>query len=365
MNFFSSKKQSSVAIVGALMITLGVERSAVGATFNPAPLFESAVSYSTNIPRTDGGVDSTDIYYPVLSSTQNQQNSLPIALLLQGALVDKSDYSTFANTVARYGFVVVVPNHLRTAISPTGAVTGLIAEQQQVNDVLTYIQTEKSTPSSPIANSLDPSTLVLLGHSFGGSVGIAAIQGQCFPTLCTGNFTRPKELKAGVFYGTNFRIGQSSGGLPIIDNDGIPIALVQGNRDGVANPANAQETYAGIQDPPKAFITIPGANHYGITNEDNLIRETVRPTINQDVAIETIARWSALFLRGTALNDKNSLDYVFNTDDTLDQKVSVESVVKPIPEYTSVVSLLVLGVIGASSLNRKKQKLVKNKVLKF
>lgn len=38
MNFFSSKKQSSVAIVGALMITLGVERSAVGATFNPAPL---------------------------------------------------------------------------------------------------------------------------------------------------------------------------------------------------------------------------------------------------------------------------------------------------------------------------------------
>ncbi|MEH1810778.1 alpha/beta hydrolase family protein [Nostoc sp.] len=365
MNFFSSKKQSSVACVGALMITLGVERSAVGATFNPAPLFESAVSYSTNIPRTDGGVDSTDIYYPVLSSTQTQQNSLPIALLLQGALVDKSDYSTFANTVARYGFVVVVPNHLRTAISPTGAVTGLLAEQQQVNDVLTYMQTEKSTPSSPIANSLDPSTLVLLGHSFGGAVGIAAIQGQCFPTLCTGNFTRPKELKAGVFYGTNFRIGQSSGGLPIIDNDGIPIALVQGNRDGVVNAANTQETYAGIQDPPKAFITILGANHYGITNEDNLIRETVRPTINQDVAIETIARWSALFLRGTALNDKNALDYVFNTGDALDQKVSVESVVKPIPEYTSVVSLLGLGVIGASSLNRKKQKLVKNKVLKF
>ena len=172
-------------------------------------------------------------------------------------------------------------------------------------------------------------------------------------------------MKAGVFYGTNFRIGQSSGGLPIIDNDGIPIALVQGNRDGVANPANAQETYAGIQDPPRAFITIPGANHYGITNEDNLIRETVRPTINQDVAIETIARWSALFLRGTALNDKNALDYVFNTGDALDQNVSVESVVKPIPEYTSVVSLLGLGVIGASSLNRKKQKLVKNKVSKF
>jgi predicted dienelactone hydrolase len=111
MNFLSSKKQSSIAVVGALMITLGVEPSAA-ATFNPAPQFESAVSYSTTIPRSDGGVDPADIYYPVLSSTDPEQSSLPIALFLQGALVDKSDYSTFASTVARYGFVVVVPNPL-------------------------------------------------------------------------------------------------------------------------------------------------------------------------------------------------------------------------------------------------------------
>ncbi len=357
MNFLSSKKQSSMAIVGALMITLGVERGASAAIFNPAPIFESAVSYSTTIPRSDGGIDATDIYYPVLSNTD--KSSLPVALFLQGALVDKSDYSNFANIVARYGFVVVVPNHIRTAISPMGAVTGLIAEQQQVNDVLTYMQSEKSKRASPVANLLDPSTLVLLGHSFGGAVGIAAIQGNCFAVLCTEDFNRPDELKAGVFYGTNFRIGQSSGGLPVIDNDDIPIALVQGNRDGVANPANAQETYAGIQDPPKAFITIPGANHYGITNEDNLIREPNRSTLEQDVAIETIALWSALFLRGTALNDKGAFDYVFNSGDALDPNVSVESVTKPIPEYTSVVSLLGLGVIGASSLLTRRQKLVK------
>lgn len=172
-------------------------------------------------------------------------------------------------------------------------------------------------------------------------------------------------MKSGVFYGTNFRIGQTSGGLPIIDNDGIPIALVQGNRDGVANPANAQQTYAGIQDPPKAFITIPGANHYGITNQDNPIREAVRPTIPQDVAIETIARWSALFLRGTALNDQDALDYVFKTGDAMDEKVNVQSVVKPIPEYTSVVSFLALGAIGVISLNRQKQKFLKDQVSKF
>ncbi|MDZ8186229.1 MAG: chlorophyllase [Nostoc sp. ChiSLP02] len=358
MNFLTSKKRSSVAIVGALAIALGVEHSANGATFNPTPLFESTLRYSVTIPRSGGGQDPADIYYPILSDKDPQQNSLPIALFLQGALVDKSDYSTFASTVARYGFVVVVPNHTRTAISPTGPVTGLIAEQQQVNDVLTYILSEKSRPSSPITNSLDPSTLVLLGHSFGGAVGIAAIQGKCFPALCTDNFNRPQQLKGGVFYGTSFSIAQSSGGASVIDNNDIPIALVEGNRDGVALPANAQLTYARIQDPAKALISITGANHYGITNNDNLIRERNRPTLEQDIATETIARWSALFLRGTVLNDKNAFDYVFNTADALDKNVSVQKVVKPIPEYTSVVSFVGLAIVGASSLLRQKQKLV-------
>lgn len=356
MNFVSSK-QSSMAIVGALMITLGVEQAATGATFNPAPLFDNTANYLTSIPRSDGGVDNADIYYPILPDSSN--SSLPIALFLQGALVDKSDYSNFANIVARYGFVVVVPNHIRTAVSPMGEVTGLLAEQQQVNDVLTYMQSENSNPTSPVASLLDPSTLVLLGHSFGGAVGIAAIQGDCFFVLCTEEFNRPDELKAGVFYGTNFLIGQENGILPAIENDGIPLALVQGNRDGVATFANAELTYAQIQDPPKAFITIPGANHYGITNEDNLIREPIRPKLEQDVAIETIARWSALFLRGTALNDKGAFDYVFNSGDALDPNVSVESMTKPIPEPTSIVSLLGLGVISTISLLRRNQKLVK------
>lgn len=345
------------------MITLGVERSAVAAKFNPDPLYESAVSYSTMIPRINGGLDPANIYYPVLSGVDLGQHSLPIALFLQGALVDKSDYSNFANTVARYGFVVVVPNHTRTTINQLGIpITGLLAEQQQVNDVLSYIKTEKSQASSPIANSLDPNTLVLLGHSFGGAVGIAAIQGNCFPVLCTENFNRPQELKGGAFYGTNFLIGQGGAGVPVIDNDDIPMALLQGDRDGVATPANAELTYAAIEDAPKALISIPGANHYGITNNDNLIREPVRPTLEQDVAIETIARWSALFLRGTVLNDQDALDYVFKTGDAWDENVSVESVAKPIPEYTSVFSLLGgLGVIGASSLLKNKDKLVKNR----
>lgn len=352
MNFLFSKKQSSVAIVGAVTITLGLELPAVAATFNPDPLFDSVASYSTTISRSEGGADAADIYYPVLSDTVPNENSLPIALFLQGALVDKSDYSNFASTVARYGFVVVVPNHIKTATSPMGSVTGFIAEQQQVNDVLTYMVAEDSNPSSPVTGLLDSSNLVLLGHSFGGAVGLAATQDICVPVLCTEQFDRPNELKGGAFYGTNFLLGQSSGAIPPIDNDGIPTALVQGSRDSVATPAESEATYAQIQDPPKALITVLGANHYGITNEDNPIREPVRPTLEQDVATETIARWSALFLRGTVLNDSEAFNYVFNTGDALNQNVSVVSVAKPVPESTSIVSLLALGAIGLLARRR-------------
>ncbi|MEJ1930595.1 chlorophyllase [Nostoc sp. NIES-2111] len=322
MNFLSPKKQSSMAIVGSLMITLGVELTATANTFHPVPLFSRTANYSTKIPRSGGDADAADIYYPVVPKTS--KTSLPIALLLQGALVDKSDYSKFANAVARYGFVVVVPNHSRTANSPTRKVTGLLSEQQQVNDVLTYMRSENSRSTSPIANQLNLKTLVLLGHSFGGAVGIAAIQGKCFAIFCTKDFSRPDELKGGVFYGANFLMGQNSRDIPVIENDAIPIALIQGNLDGVAKPSSAQITYEKIQDQPKALITVAGANHYGITNEDNSKRESNRPTLEQEVAIETIARWSALFLRATVLKDKQAFDYVFNSGDALDLNVKRE-----------------------------------------
>ncbi len=347
MNYLFSKQQASALMAGAAFITLRIELPVTANTFNSAPLFGNTTSYSTSIPKSEGGKDAADIYYPVLPNMASQDSSLPVALLLQGALVDKSDYSNFASTVASYGFVVVVPNHVRTLTNQEGSVTGLFAEQQQIDDVLTYMKAENANSLSPVGDLLDPSTLVLLGHSFGGAVGLAAIQDNCFPALCTAQFERPEELKGGVFYGTNF--------ISPLDNDSLPTALVQGSLDGVATPEEAKPTYAGIQDPPKALITVLGANHYGITNEDNLLRDTVRPTLEQEVATETIARSSALFLRGTVLNDEEALNYVFNTGDTLDKNISVVYEAKPVPEPTSAISLLGLGAIGTGAWLRRKK----------
>ena len=113
--------------------------------------------------------DLADVYYPVVPNLTADQ--LPIALMLQGALMDKSDYSNYAAEVANYaaevasyGFVVVVPNNEQSLIeppeSPEPLLTGLLADEQQVNDVLAQMMEDADTNSS-IFEIVDTSKLVV------------------------------------------------------------------------------------------------------------------------------------------------------------------------------------------------------------
>jgi hypothetical protein len=138
------------------------------------------------------------------------------------------------------------------------------------------------------------------------------------------NLTRPPELKAGIFYGANFQTPPYSGTFPPINNQGIPIGLIAGMLDGIANFGDVATTYVKIQDTPKALIAIEGANHYSIANQDS-DRDPNRPTLARATATEAIGRWSGLFLRANLLNDQGAFDYVYNTGGDLDPNVSVIS----------------------------------------
>jgi len=259
-----TKKQSSVTVLGALLIGLAPAEPST-ATFSVDPVFDTVNTYQTTIT-TNG--DPADIYFPIPSNSHTNISPFPIALMLQGALVDKADYTNFASTVASYGFVVVVPNHERTVTNPnTGEpVTGFLAEQQQVNDILAYIKTENINPASPIAGIVDTNKLGLLGHSFGGFVGLAVIQNICVPRICGENFTQPPEVMAGIFYGTNFKDPPETGSFPPINNQRIPTALIAGSQDTIADLVEATATYNQIQDSPKALVIVKGANPHGVTS---------------------------------------------------------------------------------------------------
>ncbi|MEH2332311.1 alpha/beta hydrolase family protein [Nostoc sp.] len=329
-----SIKALSVVCTSTALLVLGVNEIASASSFNPTPVFDKVANYTTTIT---GDNNLADIYYPNPTDLKTSNYSFPVALLLQGALVDKSNYSNYAQQVARYGFVVVVPNSKR--IAPIFG-EALLPQTSQIDTALQQIVVENKNLSSPIVGLLDTEKVGLLGHSLGSAVGLSAIGNLCVTTtLCPGSFSRPKQIVAGAFYGGGLR-DQNDVYLPI-NNDGIPVALLQGNRDGRALPFRASLTYDKIKNPPAALINIKGANHFSITNTNNpagAIPDPINYTLNQDVAIETIARWSGLFLRASILNDQDAFNYVYYTGDATDSNVTVES--KRVPESASTVAPL-------------------------
>jgi dienelactone hydrolase len=336
-----ANKLLSIASASAALIVLGTVQTAKAA-FNPAPIYQDFGRYSTTI---SGNNDLADIYFPKPRNSKARNDSFPVALLLQGANVDKSSYSEYASIVARYGFVVVVPNHPRAL--PQFGFDGLLPETSQINNVLAQIKIENSNSVSPVKGIVDTEKLGLLGHSAGGAEGLSAIANLCVqPILCEGSFEQPDELVAGIFFGASLRNQATDEFIPI-NNSGIPTALIQGTRDGVALPLRAEKTYDNIQNPPKALIRISGANHYGITNKNNPdgpIPDSNTPTIPQDVAVETVARWSGLFLRASILDDKKAFNYVYSTGDALDKNVLVTSQIKSVSEASSISGLALFGV---------------------
>lgn len=208
-------KALSAVFTSATLLLLSLDKKVDAATFNPSPTFKNVASYTTTLTTTN---DIADIYFPNPSNRKTDNYSFPVALLLQGFNVDKSDYSNFASIVASYGFVVVVPNSRRTLpqpLQPLFGDKGLFTQTSLLNDVLAQIKIENSNPVSPIAGIVNTEKLGLLGHSAGGAVGLSAIANICLPFICEDSFNRPKELVAGAFFGANLRNQVTQEFIPI------------------------------------------------------------------------------------------------------------------------------------------------------
>ncbi|WP_051338623.1 alpha/beta hydrolase [Streptomyces flavidovirens] len=298
----------------ALLAAIGGRAEAREAVTPENPTTFPTGSYAAKV-----GADAADVYYPATTS-----RGLPVALLLQGANVDKAHYEGFARTVAAFGFVVVVPNHVR----PVFGVPGLWASSDQALGAVAWAAAENRRDGSPLAGRIDTDTLTLLGHSFGGAAGMSTIQGLCAPPFCAGlppGAVKPAQLKAAAFFGTN---SVPPGGGPVgpIDNAGVPVALIQGDADGVAAPVAARDTYRALSAKPKALVGLHGANHFGITDVQNppgASPDASPQTLDQTEGIRAAGRWAALWLKAS-LGDPVAASYVRYWGDATDRTVTVE-----------------------------------------
>ncbi|MBB5873361.1 putative dienelactone hydrolase [Allocatelliglobosispora scoriae] len=300
------------------LVTLAAAALAAGAGLLAAPAPASAAYSTVASFATSVNGDAADVHHPV---TTSPHDPWPVVLLLQGANVDKANYARYAAKVAGYGFVVVVPNHFQVLFGQPG----LYATGAQAGWTVTWAQTENVRAGSPLLGAIDPGTLLLLGHSFGGAAGLTLASGLCTPPFCTLPTPAPPQLKAAVFYGTNNTVPGTGINPPVVNT--VPIALIQGGVDGIGSPVAGHATYAAIVSPPKLFVSVTGANHYGITDGQNPAgaRPDLSPqTLGQTVGVETVARWTAYWLRAQ-LGDPVGQAWIHGIGDTLDANVTTES----------------------------------------
>jgi hypothetical protein len=246
------------------------------------------------------GSDEADLYVPDAPPGAK----LPLALMLQGAKVGRAHLRSFAVEVAKWGFVVLIPDHRRSFFGQND----LFAEQQEVTAAAAWAKVEAQRSSAAGAR-LDATKLVLLGHSFGGVTGLNAIQGGCAFPLCSGTYAKPAELLGGVFYGTNTKPPGGFGGISPVAAAGAGIGYVQGALDGKALPVDGRTTYDQTSGGRKAFVTVAGANHYAITDANppaGADADPTAPTLEQTTAQRRTGRVAGLLLRWVTLRDDDA-----------------------------------------------------------
>lgn len=281
--------------------------------------------------------DQTDMYYP---ASIDNATKLPMALLLQGGRCGKQYYSMFAREVAKYGFIVAVPNHYHAFKLGPMDTDGLFSEATQMQEYIDYMKEQNDNSSSPFYQKVDTGKLMILGHSFGAACAIYAIQNNCIVPFCTeesaASFERPVELKAAALCGINTKPRGKPFDYKIYptDNKDVPLAFVNGSLDNNATPRVSKKSYDKIMYPPKMLAFINGANHYASLDINNPpapgpglgkgpSEDPNVPVLSQEASTEIAARWCALFLRAYGLGDEIAKLYVEKTGDCLDDDVDV------------------------------------------
>jgi hypothetical protein len=299
------------AVVGRLL-------AAAGAALLLAPAVDAAEAAEPRLPAADlrpvqrlemtlPNGDPADVYLPRAAPVvpNRFEDALPLIALLQGAFVDKAEYSRVARLIAEQGFVVVVPNHAQTL--PQFPQPVLFAEVDTVNAVHDAMAAADADPASPLHRIVDTAHMGLVGHSLGGAVGLYAIAGVCVPGICSSDpaaYRPPAALKTAVVYGASL-FDRRTGALVDVDTSGAAVALIQGRRDGIAAQEKARPSYDALE-PPRALLAVEGANHYAICDRNNppgAEPDPSEPTLPQIRGNQVLARWIGLWLRAQMLGD--------------------------------------------------------------
>jgi len=254
----------------------------------PLPHHAQTVTYETVITSSGDPALVTAPKVPAIYKLLGVR--FPAVVVLQGGSVMHTDYSQFAERLARHGYVVIVPNH----IIEFGGQVGPFTNVRVIDQAFEFVKEESAIPGSPIQGLVDGNKLAVVGHSLGGATTLQAVGGQCLAPLCFGTYTPPAELRAVAVYGGNMRNRPPATGFIDVDNV-APTAMIHGSEDAIATIADARSTFALLEE-SKSFFRVNGTNHYGINNANNVGGQPdVTPSMPQSQGIAAITDTTALY----------------------------------------------------------------------
>ncbi|RMH46970.1 MAG: hypothetical protein D6694_02790 [Gammaproteobacteria bacterium] len=105
------------------------------------------------------------------------QGPYPLVILSPGFAIGAASYGWLAEHLASYGFVVMAPDH-RERLDPENELwRSAITRPQDVLTLFAYVDSAVGSGGS-LAGLIDPETVAVIGHSYGGYTALAAAGAQ-------------------------------------------------------------------------------------------------------------------------------------------------------------------------------------------
>lgn len=198
----------------------------------------------------------TEIYYPAITNGDNTtavEDQFPVIIFGHGFVQDWDVYQNLWEEFVPNGYIMVFP---RTEVS------FFSTDHQQfgwdLQFLVSKIQDEGFSNTSPIYNAVDNST-ALMGHSMGGGASFLAAD-----SLCTNGNSQLKTL-IGLAPAESSSNGVSS--ITSAVNVTVPSLILSGSQDGVTPPSvHHIPLYDSLASNFKTFISILGGAHCYFSN---------------------------------------------------------------------------------------------------
>lgn len=208
-------------------------------------------SVTYNDPSRSGRAIATDLYYPANTAGTNVPlasgtNRFPVVVFGHGFSLPASAYVKLADSLTRYGYVAAFPN-TETGLSPSHDNFG-----KDLSFLCTAIITSDADPTSFLYQRL-VAKAALGGHSMGG--------GCSFLAAATGN--------SNIYALFNMAAAETTpSAIAAAGLISIPTLQFSGSNDCIVPPATQQSMYNNLQSGCKSQVTITGATHCQIADNN-------------------------------------------------------------------------------------------------